>query len=203
VPRLRTPGADDTLYDVLEVDRGATEEEVRRAYRRAKELYSGQHVATRGHVPTAELRRMLARVEEAYETLVDVHLRRPYDRGLQDADGSETPPATPVAEGPVRSGTPAAARELLVEKGTEFTGGLLRDIRRQRGMERDDVAAVTRIGTAYLRAIEEEDFDTLPEEVFLKGYLRQVARVLGLPDRDVQETYLRRFRAGRRRTARR
>jgi flagellar biosynthesis protein FlhG len=203
VPRLRTPGADDTLYDVLEVDRGATEEEVRRAYRRAKELYSGQHVATRGHVPTAELRRMLARVEEAYETLVDVHLRRPYDRGLQDTDGSETPPATPVAEGPVRSGTPAAARELLVEKGTEFTGGLLRDIRRQRGMERDDVAAVTRIGTAYLRAIEEEDFDTLPEEVFLKGYLRQVARVLGLPDRDVQETYLRRFRAGRRRTARR
>jgi len=196
VPRLREPGADENMYEALEVDRGATEEEIRRAYRRAKDLYGGGHVATRGHVPAAEVRRMLARAEEAYETLVDVHLRRPYDRGLQEQDGGEPSPG--VADGG-RRGVAASARGGVVEEGTEFTGGLLRDTRRQRGMERDDVAAVTRIGTAYLRAIEEEDFDALPEEVFLKGYLRQIARVLGLPERDVLETYLRRFRAGRRR----
>jgi cytoskeletal protein RodZ len=97
----------------------------------------------------------------------------------------------------------ASGRRPQLDEGTEYTGALLRELRRQHGMERDDVAAVTRIGTAYLRAIEEEDFDALPEEVFLKGYLRQIARVLGLPERNVADTFLRRYRAGRRRQARR
>ncbi|MBN1770326.1 MAG: helix-turn-helix domain-containing protein [Deltaproteobacteria bacterium] len=204
-PRLREPGRDASLYEVLELDRGASEEEVRRAYRRAKDLYSGQHVATRGHVAAADQRRALARAEEAYETLVDSKLRRPYDRTLSEEEGPEAPPPPgPTGAGPGRtSGTAAPADRLQLEEGTEYTGALLRELRRRRGMERDDVAAVTRIGTAYLRAIEEEDFDALPEEVFLKGYLRQVARVLGLPDRDVVDTFLRRFRAGRRRQARR
>jgi flagellar biosynthesis protein FlhG len=202
-PRLCEPGRDDSLYEVLEVDRGATEEEVRRAYRRAKDLYSGQHVATRGHVAPADLRRALARAEEAYETLVDANLRRPYDRTLAEREGPDSPPAAAVTDGPARPPGAAPRRGPQLEEGTEFTGALLRELRRQRGMERDDVAAVTRIGTAYLRAIEEEDFDALPEEVFLKGYLRQVARVLGLPERDVVDTFLRRFRAGRRRHARR
>jgi len=202
-PRLREPGGNESLYDLLEAERGATEEEIRRAYRRAKELYSGQHVATRGHVPPAELRRIQARIEEAYETLVDVHLRRPYDRALQDEEGPEPPAAPPPAGDAAPRGPVPGAIRVVVDEGMEFTGALLRDVRRQRGMERDDVAAVTRIGTAYLRAIEDEDFDALPEEVFLKGYLRQVARVLGLPERHVLDTYLRRFRAGRRRTARR
>lgn len=203
-PRLREPGRDASLYEVLEVDRGASEEEIRRAFRRAKDLYSGQHIATRGHVSPAEQRRALALAEEAYETLVDAKLRRPYDRTLAEEEGLEvTPPVLPVGDGPARPEGSAPARSLRLEEGTEYTGALLRELRRQRGMERDDVAAVTRIGTAYLRAIEEEDFDALPEEVFLKGYLRQIARVLGLPERDVVDSFLRRFRAGRRRQARR
>lgn len=204
-PRLREPGQDANLYEILEVDRGASEEEIRRAFRRAKDLYSGQHVATRGHVSPAEQRRALARVEEAYETLVDPNLRRPYDRTLSEEEDSEPgAPAGSRGDVPERAAAPAAqVRRPQLEEGTEYTGALLRELRRQRGMERDDVAAVTRIGTAYLRAIEEEDFDALPEEVFLKGYLRQIARVLGLPERNVADTFLRRFRAGRRRQARR
>ena len=204
-PRLREPGHDANLYEILEVDRGASEEEIRRAFRRARDLYSGQHVATRGHVSPAEQRRALMRAEEAYETLVDPSLRRPYDRTLSEAEDSEpTPPAEPRGGGSRGVVVPAAPTSRPPSEGeTEYTGALLREVRRRRGMERDDVAAVTRIGTAYLRAIEEEDFDALPEEVFLKGYLRQIARVLGLPERNVADTFLRRYRAGRRRQARR
>jgi flagellar biosynthesis protein FlhG len=204
LPRLAQPGVDENLYEALEVDRGASEEEIRKAYRRMKEVFSGGSIATRGFVPPAEIRRVLARCEEAYETLVDANLRRPYDRQLLEATGASPEPAA-ASGGPIDppGGKGDGGRELVVVGGTEFSGALLREIRRQRGIERDDVAAVTRIGTAYVRAIEDDDFDALPEEVFLKGYLRQIARVLGLAERDVVETYLRRYRAGRRRTARR
>ncbi len=181
-PGLRRPGRTENLYEALEVDPGATDDEVRRAYRRLREVYSTGHIATRSHVGAADMRRIQARVEEAYETLTDVSRRRPYDRGLKEAAG--------------RNGPGPAVENDAAQAG--FTGATLREARRGAGMEREDLAAAAHVGGVYIRAIEEEEFGALPEEVYLRGYLRQVARALGLPERDVAEGYLRRYRWGRR-----
>ncbi|PYT14046.1 MAG: hypothetical protein DMF51_09410 [Acidobacteria bacterium] len=47
---------------------------------------------------------------------------------------------------------------------------------------------------AYLQAIEEERFGDLPAAVFVRGFLREYARCLGLPGDDVAQTYMKRYR---------
>ena len=190
VPRLREPGGDENLYEALEVDRGATEEEIRRAYRRAKDLYGGTHVATRGHVSPADLRRLLARAEEAYETLVDIHQRRPYDRSLHESEGGEPLPISPGPQARRRGGA-MAARSEPVEQGTEFTARC-RDSRRQRGWSATTGRRDAH-GTAHCGRSRRRTSTRYPRRSSPRATLRQLARVLALPERDVIDAYLRRF----------
>lgn len=56
----------------------------------------------------------------------------------------------------------------------------LKDKRLQIGKEIKDVVAVTRIKQSYLKAIEEEDFASLPAPVYSKAYIKQYADFLNI-----------------------
>jgi len=71
-----------------------------------------------------------------------------------------------------------------------FDGTFLREVRRLRGLEVDDVAKSTRINARFLTAIEDNAFDRLPAATFVRGYVKQMAEVLGLGDRGVVEGYM-------------
>ncbi|MEW5744294.1 MAG: RodZ domain-containing protein [Nitrospirota bacterium] len=58
---------------------------------------------------------------------------------------------------------------------------LLKERRKELGKEVNDIAGVTRIKSAYLRAIEEEEYEKLPVEVYTRGYIREYAEFLGVP----------------------
>lgn len=60
------------------------------------------------------------------------------------------------------------------------TGGLLRRLRRSAGASLDDVAEITKISKRYLRALEDDDFATLPAPVYVHGFAREYAKILGL-----------------------
>jgi len=45
----------------------------------------------------------------------------------------------------------------------------------------------------YLRAVENEDFATLPARVYVGGFLQQIAKTLKLVPTQVRKTYLRRL----------
>ena len=68
-------------------------------------------------------------------------------------------------------------------------GSYLRDAREARGLDLRDAAQQTRISINYLKAIEEEDFSKLPGEVFVKGFLKNYARFLRLPEDEVVKRY--------------
>ncbi len=68
-------------------------------------------------------------------------------------------------------------------------GSYLRAAREARGLDLRDAAQQTRISIIYLKAIEEEDFSKLPGEVFVKGFLKNYARFLHLPEDDVMKRY--------------
>jgi cytoskeletal protein RodZ len=53
------------------------------------------------------------------------------------------------------------------------------------------MAAITKISKRYLRAIEGDDFATLPAKVYIRGFVGQYARVLGLDSGRVAQSYLR------------
>ena len=59
-------------------------------------------------------------------------------------------------------------------------GTSLREARVRQGLELDDAEAATKIRAKYLRALEDERFELLPAETYVKGFLRAYADYLGL-----------------------
>ena len=56
--------------------------------------------------------------------------------------------------------------------------------REARGVGLEEIAAATKIQRRFLEALERDDFETLPGDVFTKGYVRAFAQVIGA-DADV------------------
>ncbi|MDQ0286345.1 cytoskeletal protein RodZ [Desulfofundulus luciae] len=59
-------------------------------------------------------------------------------------------------------------------------GNMLREARQARGLSLEQVEEETKIRRKYLEALEEEAFDVLPGRVYVRGFLRNYARFLGL-----------------------
>lgn len=51
-----------------------------------------------------------------------------------------------------------------------------------RGVSLEEISAATRISTRFLEAIESEQWDQLPGGVFNRGFIRSIARFLGLDE---------------------
>src|SRR3974390_434475 len=73
-------------------------------------------------------------------------------------------------------------------KGT-FGESLKRE-REMRGVTLEEISAATRIATRFLRAIETEEWDQLPGGVFNRGFVRAVARYLGLDEENTVSEYV-------------
>jgi cytoskeletal protein RodZ len=71
----------------------------------------------------------------------------------------------------------------------ETVGTTLRQRRETKRMSLAEVARVTRIPLSTLEAIEQDHFDDLPGEVFVKGFLKSYAQTLGLVADDVVARY--------------
>jgi flagellar biosynthesis protein FlhG len=191
------PSETPVHYAVLGITRSSSDEEVRRAYKRQREIYATGGLATSSLLTEAQLKAEQSRLDEAYDTLLDPIRRRAYDLSTF-ADQDE--PAAPGA----RSVRPALAAEQVMLQGelareigpeTDFTGALLRKVRESQGVELTEISARTKIARAHLLAIEEEAFAQLPAIVYVRGFLLEVAKFLRLDPPQVQKTYLRRMRA--------
>jgi len=67
-------------------------------------------------------------------------------------------------------------------------GATFRQARESKGISLDRIAADTRISTRFLRAIENEDFHSLPGGIFNRGFVRAYAEHIGLnPDQAVAD----------------
>jgi cytoskeletal protein RodZ len=75
-------------------------------------------------------------------------------------------------------------------------GNSLREARLRRGIEIVQAEQATKIRGKYLRALEEERFEQLPAETYIKGFLRTYAEYLGLDGQLYVDEYNSRFVAG-------
>ena len=62
---------------------------------------------------------------------------------------------------------------------SEDFGSYLKHERELRGVPLDEIAQSTKISIRYLRALEENRFDDLPGEVFIKGFIRSYGQAIG------------------------
>ena len=74
-------------------------------------------------------------------------------------------------------------------------GNSLREARFRQQLEFGELEQATKIRARYLRALEEESFDTLPAQTYVKGFLRTYADYLGLDGQLYVDEYNSRFSA--------
>jgi cytoskeletal protein RodZ len=68
-------------------------------------------------------------------------------------------------------------------------GESLKRERELRSVTLEEISAATRIATRFLKAIESEEWDQLPGGVFNRGFVRAVARYLGLDEENTVAEY--------------
>ncbi len=193
--------SDLTYYEVLNVKPDAVLFEIRHAYQNALAMYEAGSLVSYSFFSEEERKEILARIEEAYLTLSSDQKRQAYDakliaRGLMHRRGA----GAPVEKKPVsvfdisRNGTPKPAGQRSGELRSkiansprieeivaqpDITGADLQEIRRELGVEVEQIAAETKVRSDYLFAIEGEDKDRLPAPVFLKGFVKAYLKYLG------------------------
>jgi flagellar biosynthesis protein FlhG len=191
---LRPP--DPNLYDVLGVSRGATDEELRRAYKRQREIYQAGSLPLTSLLTVDALKAEQAQIEEAHETLLDPLRRKAYEASVFPDQPIETPPRVEPVDATVEAERELLQRELLreINAETEFTGRLLAKVRESRGTTIEEIARATKISMTHLRAIEADAFPELPALVYTRGFVQELAKYLKLDAAQVVKTYVRRYR---------
>jgi hypothetical protein len=122
------------------------------------------------------------------------------DRIIRE-EGEEVPPPQPTAPPETRAvdQPPRPQLPLMpdINENTEYTGDLLRQVREARGLTLEQVANTTKIAIYYLRYLEAEDFADLPAKVYVRGYLKQIAKLLGLEAEQMVRSYVERMECPR------
>lgn len=72
-------------------------------------------------------------------------------------------------------------------------GSSLREARHRKGLDFPEVEQETKIRARYLRALEDEQFDILPSQTYVKGFLHSYAEFLGLDGHLYVDEYTSRF----------
>ena len=81
------------------------------------------------------------------------------------------------------------AVEPALESSRESPGALIREARTRMQLSIDDLAGQTKLARHTLEALERDDFAALLEAVYVRGYYRKCAKVLGLPEQRLLDAY--------------
>jgi curved DNA-binding protein CbpA len=181
----------ETHYDVLGLEPRASREQVEKAYRFCMELYGDASLATYSLLEAGEREAARTRVLEAYDVLADPIRRREYDLSC----GLATPGSA------LLSFPPASSRESEVAEGSTplsvlsdaVTGADLRRVRESRGVSLREIAVKSKIGVRFLEYIEQDRYPFLPAPVYLRGFLQEYARMVGLDPRRTADAYMARM----------
>ena len=205
---------DLTFYELLEVASDASPFEIHHAYKETFQLYHEDSLASYSFFSKEEREEILAKLNEAYSTLMDEKKRSQYDqllieRGIleEEMQYKRDRKQLNLVPNSKRSGadTELRIRERLktmvssnamiqeILAHDDLSGSDLKKIRDELGVSLEEIAEVVKVRMVYLRAIEEDRFEKTPSRIFLKGFLRAYAQYIGLDADTVASRYLKRF----------
>ena len=210
------PFREQNYYELLEILPDASPLEIRRAYKRAFDLYQDESIASYSFFLQDERNEILSLLEKAYLTLIDLDSRAQYDRSLIElglmtsdmhfSDKTKEPipiyefkkmhfdviePAGRLEEIKERVSQNSLIQEILAQD--ILTGADLRKIRMELGIRLEEIAESTKVQMGMLRSIEEDNLSLLPPGVYLKGFLKSYARYLQIDESAVVNGFLKRM----------
>lgn len=181
-------------YEVLGLTPLATAEQVEKAFEFFEAMYGEGSVATYSLLGPDEVAAARARIRDAHSVLSDPARRHAYDvaEGFASADEPllRFSPAPAAAAEPPPSPPRRAAAQVLTPP---VTGERLKRFREERGVSLREIAAVTKVSVRYLEYIEADRHALLPAPVYLRGFLREYAREVGLDPGPTVEAYMARL----------
>ncbi len=68
-------------------------------------------------------------------------------------------------------------------------GDYLRKSRQDAGFTVQDISSRTNIGSEYIKALENEEYDRIPGDIFVRGYLKEYLRVLSIDPSEAFQLY--------------
>lgn len=180
-----TRGEERSPWEVLGVEPGASEPEVRRAYERLSAALAPGALALYSLAEASDQQALQEQLRSAYLTLMRAF-------GWEATAAAEPRPATAPSPSAL---APTPVPPAVPPEPAEFTGAVLRQMRESLGLSIAEVAERTRIRPRQLESIEEEAFAALPERVFVRGFVMAVARELRLDPERVWASYGKRWEA--------
>ena len=190
---------EQSFYELLEVTPSATPEEIERAWERARVLYGPGSLAAYTLLTPEVAATLAARIDEAYEVLLDPEARAAYDARLpaeeartarpsQEPPPAPTPPPAPVPPPPAVE----PPRPFVPPEGAAWSGELIRQAREARGLTVAQLSDRTKLSRQHIEFVEAERFADLPVAVYLRGIVMCIARELRLDGQKVARSYLER-----------
>jgi curved DNA-binding protein CbpA len=188
--------------------------EINRAYKENYQLYHGDSLVSYSLFSREEREAILARLDEAYATLIDEKKRSRYDQslvecgtlkeGMKSQEGRKTiglitdsKVSTNNTILTIRNELKAMVssnpviQEILTQNA--LRGKDLKRIREELGVSLEIIREMTKVRMIFLEAIEEDEHEKAPSRVFLKSYVKAYAQSIGLDGDLVASRYLNRM----------
>ncbi len=198
-------------YEILKIPVNASFIEIKRAYRDVLSIYDEDSFATYSLFQNGERDNILKVIEKAFLTLIDENKRAAYDRMLVDSGqvdmsviGKEQKKPTPLFRtndvtnvDNLAERVRKKSKEKEVEKLSNeilskdlISGSDLIKLRKAVGIELSEIDGVTKISVSVLKSIEENQFENLPADIYLKNFLKSYAEVLQIDSQKIVDGYL-------------
>lgn len=199
-------------YEMLDIPINASEFEIRQAYKEALSIYDQDSVVTYSLFTNEERSEILKKIEEAFYTLIDEKARTDYDMMLVKSGEID---ASSLNKKEQKKPIPIFRMRTSVEEGSFFkkikrkieekevreisnqilskeviSGKDLKTLRESLGIELEEIFELARISISTLRAIEENQTESLPSTIYLKNFLKLYAEILQIDSMKIVDGYL-------------
>ena len=205
---------DQHFYELLNIEFNASPLDISRAYKELHELYREDSLASYSFFSKPEREEILAKLQEAYSTLMDEDKRYRYDclliergilpeemqfqaehRALRRASTSNPFIRNPLLKISDELKALITSNSVIQEilSYEVLSGKDLKRIRKELRISLEVIGEITKIRPIFLNAIEDDAFDIAPSRMFLKSYLKAYAQCIGLDANLVANRYLKRI----------
>ncbi len=107
-----------------------------------------------------------------------------FETNLRGASGNVRAPEEPIAH------TPPSEDAWTGLEANQTLGQLMSQTRKHRGLSREQVAEQTHIPAYYVRMIESDSYDAIPDQLYLLPFFRRYADFLGLDAKKVVARFI-------------